>query len=98
MTVMAPPSRKVYYFTAAWCKPCKTFGPIVESVREQLKKDITIEKIDIEQNPYLVEEFGIASVPTVLVADGSTELARFVGARDEGFVIGFIAPWVETGE
>src|SRR5689334_4610912 len=91
------PDRIVYYFTASWCKPCKSFGPIMADVGEQLFSHIRFEKIDIEENPYLVEEFGIASVPTVLIADGSKELARFVGAKDEGFVLGFIAPWITLG-
>lgn len=85
---------KAYYFTATWCKPCVAFGPIMANVKESLKDFIDVEKIDIEDNPYLVEEFGIASVPTVLIAEGSKEIARFVGARDEGFVLGFIAPHI----
>lgn len=88
---------KAYYFTATWCGPCKTFGPVMSNVAETLRPYIEVEKVDIEDNPYLVEEFGVASVPTVLLAEGSKELARFIGAKDEGFVIGFIAPYIEMG-
>lgn len=88
---------KVYYFTAAWCKPCKAFGPIMADVKESLKEYIDVEKVDIEDNAFLVDEFSIASVPTVLIAEGSHEIARFVGARDEGYVLGFIAPHITIG-
>jgi len=85
---------KVYYFTAPWCQPCKRFGPIMESVKEKLADVVEIIRIDIEQTPTAATVFDVQSIPTVLIAEGGNEISRFMGAKDEGFVLGFIAPHI----
>ncbi len=77
---------EILYFTATWCQPCKIFGPEMEKVGNQYK----VHKIDIENEPTLVDKYGIMSVPTVVVFDGYEELGRFVGARTEQWVLDFI--------
>lgn len=53
-------------FWADWCGPCKTFGPIYESVSEQ-HDDIVFGKVDTEQQQELAAQFGIQSIPTLAV-------------------------------
>lgn len=53
-------------FWADWCGPCKTFGPIYESVSEN-HDDIVFGKVDTEQQQELAAQFGIQSIPTLAV-------------------------------
>ncbi|MDC6464821.1 thioredoxin family protein [bacterium] len=59
--------KKILYFSAAWCGPCKQLGPIMES----LAGEINYEKIDVDTATELVTEHGIRNIPTmVLTVDG----------------------------
>jgi thioredoxin 1 len=58
---------KVLYFSASWCGPCKMFKPIVERVSREL--GIHVNYIDAEQNISAAQNFGVNSVPTLIVTD-----------------------------
>jgi thioredoxin 1 len=53
-------------FWAAWCGPCRTFGPIYEQVSEQ-HDDIVFGKVDTEDQQELAAQFGIRSIPTLAI-------------------------------
>jgi len=59
-------------FWAEWCGPCKALGPILESVASQLDGKVSIKKINIDENPQAPANFGIRSIPTIILfKDGS---------------------------
>lgn len=60
---------KIYRFTAIWCAPCKTFGPIADDVVAELGTDVEYEVIDVDEHPELAKEYGIMSIPSVYVVD-----------------------------
>jgi len=74
------------YFTAPWCVPCRTFGPIMDQVTE-----MPVTKVDVDQDPALAQIVNVFSVPTVVLTDGPKEIARFSGARSLEYVNQFIA-------
>lgn len=77
---------QLYYFTAPWCVPCKTFGPVMDRI-----DSLPITKVDVDQNPEMATLMGVMSVPTVVVVSEGKERGRFSGARDFDFVNRFIA-------
>ena len=59
-------------FWAEWCGPCKALGPILESVASQLDGKVSVKKINIDENPQAPANFGIRSIPTIILfKDGS---------------------------
>ncbi|MBS1586120.1 MAG: thioredoxin [Bacteroidetes bacterium] len=54
-------------FTATWCGPCKMMAPILQQVKDQLKDEVTIVKIDIDRNPEITQHFSIQGVPTLMI-------------------------------
>lgn len=72
---------KFLYFSAPWCGPCRTLGPVMEKVGQKY----SVEKINVDENQELSAEFGIRSIPTVILVDESNkELERLVGVKPEG--------------
>jgi thioredoxin 1 len=81
-TLRAANSKKVLYFTASWCPPCKVIGPVVEKLAKQ-SPDITFVKIDIDDLPEAAQYGQIQSVPTFQFRIGQAKMYEFSGA-DEG--------------
>ena len=69
--------KRVLRFTAEWCRPCKSMAAILEEV----KGDIVIEVIDIDKYSDIAVEFGIRSVPTLVIMDGNIEVKRMTGLK-----------------
>lgn len=65
-------------FWASWCGPCRMLAPILEEVAED-KPELKIVKVDVDQCRSLAEEYGIASIPTLLVFRGGQVADRSVG-------------------
>ena len=70
---------KVLRFTASasWCQPCEMLAKTLEEVNTQ----IPIEVIDIDKNQHLAVNYGIRSVPTLVMLDGDIEVKRFSGMK-----------------
>ena len=54
-------------FYADWCVPCQQLSPVLEELSNQYIGTVEFTKVDIDENPDLVERFGIMGVPTVIV-------------------------------
>ena len=70
-------------FNATWCGPCRAFGPIFDSVAEQFRGKARFYSVDVDQNPELAAQFGVESIPYIVLIkpDGTTD--SFVGYKDE---------------
>jgi thioredoxin 1 len=69
--------KKILRFTAAWCSPCKQLAKTLE----QIETNIPIEVIDIDVNPEIATEFGIRSVPTLVMMEDNVTTKRLVGNK-----------------
>jgi thioredoxin 1 len=67
--------KKVLRFTASWCQPCKAMAKLMEDVGTNLP----IEVIDIDEQSELAVEYGIRSVPTLVMLEENVEVKRMVG-------------------
>ncbi len=77
-------------FYADWCMPCQMLGPILEKVAEKCGDDAVIAKINIDDAEDLAMEFGVASIPTMIVFKDGAEVARRVGAGSAGEIISLL--------
>ncbi len=67
-------------FWAEWCGPCKAIAPILDELAEELDGRIKIAKVDVDQLSDLAGQFGIRSIPTLLVMQGGEVKEQMVGA------------------
>ena len=70
-------------FWATWCGPCKMMAPIVEQYSEE-HPELNVCKIDVDLNPNIARQFGIMSIPTLVVVKNGKETARSVGVQQKG--------------
>lgn len=79
-------NKTLLYFSAAWCGPCKMFGPLMDEITQELP----VIKHDVDIDTLETTTFGIRNVPTVILVDETgVELARFAGVKSKQQVIDF---------
>ncbi len=67
-------------FWAEWCGPCKMIGPVLEEIAEELQGQLTVAKINVDENPLVPSKYGIRSIPTLMLFKGGQMVATKVGA------------------
>ena len=77
--------RKILYFTAAWCGPCKALGPVMDSLQGQINFD----KVDVDTNRDLSTKYGVRSVPLLVLVEGENEINRIVGVQTKEQILNF---------
>ena len=67
-------------FTATWCGPCRMIAPIIEELANEYQGRAVIGKVDVDENPETSMNFGIRSVPTLLIFKGGQVVDQIIGA------------------
>ncbi|MHC1547342.1 thioredoxin [Phyllobacterium sp. K27] len=67
-------------FWAEWCGPCKMIAPALEEIAAEMDGKVTIAKVNIDENPELAAQFGVRSIPTLLMFKDGELAANLVGA------------------
>ena len=78
--------KKIVRFTASWCGPCKILSKTLEEVDSKLP----IEVVDIDVHPEVAAEFGIRSVPTLVIVEDNIPSKRIVGNKTKQELEAFI--------
>lgn len=73
-------------FWASWCGPCHMLSPIVDEVAEE-RGDVKVGKVNVDEQPELAGEFGVMSIPTLLVFEQGKLVRQAVGARPKASVL-----------
>jgi thioredoxin 1 len=80
--------KRIIRFTASWCGPCKALAKNLEVANIEMP----IEVVDIDIQNEMAVEFGIRSVPTLVMMDGNTEVKRMIGSK----TINELQEWAST--
>ena len=76
-------------FWATWCGPCRMLSPIVDEVAEE-RTDVKVGKVNVDEQPDLAAEFGVMSIPTLLVFQNGKLVNQSVGARPKSGVLALL--------
>jgi thioredoxin 1 len=78
-------------FWAPWCGPCKMIGPIVEKLSTDLADKVRIGKLNVDDNPATAQEYGVMSIPTLLLFKGGKVVGTTMGFQSEPKLREFIS-------
>ena len=79
-------------FWAEWCGPCKMIGPSLEEISDELAGQVTIAKINIDDNPDAPAKYGVRGIPTMILFKDGQPAATKVGAAPKSALKG----WIES--
>jgi thioredoxin 1 len=76
-------------FYADWCGPCRMVSPVVDEIAEE-RTDIVVGKINVDDDPSLAMDFGIVSIPTLIVVKAGKPTAQAVGVRPKDAILAML--------
>jgi thioredoxin 2 len=77
-------------FWAPWCGPCRAMAPAFERAARRLEPGGRLVKVNIDEEPALAQQFGVQSIPTIVLARRGREINRIAGARSESELVGWV--------
>lgn len=66
-------------FFGTWCGPCRMAGPVLDNLAEEYKDKVVIGKVDVDEEKDLAQQYGVMSIPTVIVFKEGKEVERITG-------------------
>ena len=74
-------------FWAVWCGPCKLLGPTIDELHKELEGKVKVGKVNVDENQNLAAQFGVMSIPTVIIMKGGKVVEQFIGMQPKGVYI-----------
>ena len=77
-------------FWAPWCGPCRMVAPILEQVAAE-RDDVVIGKVNVDEEMEIAREYGIVSIPTLIVVKNGIEVEKAIGYRPKADILDLLA-------
>jgi len=77
-------------FWAGWCGPCKAVAPILEDISNKYSDKFRVAKVNVDENPDLASNYGIRSIPTLILFKDGKQIDSIVGALPKEAIINFV--------
>lgn len=79
-------------FTANWCQPCKMIAPIVAQLAQEWNGKVKVVKLDADQNPNVMMQYGVMGIPTLILFKGGDIKERMVGFQPKEKLAAKVTP------
>lgn len=76
-------------FWASWCGPCQMVGPIVDEIAAE-RSDLKVGKVNVDEQPELAGQFGVMSIPTLVVMKNGKVINQAVGVRPKAQILAML--------
>lgn len=83
-------------FWAEWCGPCKQIAPILAEIADEQRHQITVAKVNVDDNGELAMRYNVMSIPTLLVFNKGEVHKRLVGAKNKGHLLQELDEFLDT--
>ena len=77
-------------FWASWCGPCKMLSPIIEEIEQEYAGKVKVGKVNVDEEIELAQQFGVASIPTVVLIKGGKVAATSIGYRPKADIVAML--------
>ena len=90
--VLNAPGPVLVDFWAEWCGPCRQIAPALEDLSKELAGQVTVVKLNIDENPQTPSKYGVRGIPTLIIFKGGQVAATKVGALPKSKLV----EWVQS--
>ena len=73
-------------FWAEWCGPCHAVSPVLEQIADERQGELTVAKVNIDEQPALAQRYGVMSIPTIILFKDGKPAAAAVVAQPKGML------------
>ena len=81
-------------FWATWCGPCKMLSPLVEELAGERSEQLNVAKIDVDENQAVSSQFGIMSIPTLILFKDGQPVKQLIGYMPKARLLSQIEPYL----
>lgn len=81
-------------FTAVWCQPCRMIDPIVKQLAAEWEGKVKVVKLDADQNPNVMMQYGVLGIPTLMLFKGGEIKERITGFQPKDKLVAKVMPHV----
>ncbi|WP_290650490.1 thioredoxin [Aquisalimonas sp.] len=83
-------------FWAPWCGPCKVVSPVIEAIEREMVGELRVVKINVDENIHVAREYGIRSIPTIMLFRDGQPVSQRTGAADRSTITSWINETLAT--
>jgi thioredoxin 1 len=81
-------------FWATWCGPCRMVAPVLQEIAEEHAEELTVAKLDIDENPKVARDYRVMSVPTLILFKGGQPVKQIIGAKPKAALLKDLAGYL----